>query len=245
MLAKLVQEDEISGETSRAAAGRGLDSVLLFPGEDEPLAAVHLRDLLDLRRELRDGLGDIDRARPLVLCDIERLRRPDDERSPVDVHAPEGKHLHERALPVLPGDQEDDDAEAERPVRVQFERVDEKPLLPGQEVDLEDVLGEADRLESARVRPDLDLSKRAEDIVVKILARSRPDPGSLTADADPLGLGGRDALPLTPTGTGRIPRLGSRGAERACHPVPPLPSSRMPAPQASRQAPAERSSGGA
>jgi hypothetical protein len=65
-----------------------------------------------LAGELRDVLGHRQGALPRLLGQREVLRRPEDERGAVDVHAPQREHLQQRRLPGLPAAQDEQRAEA-------------------------------------------------------------------------------------------------------------------------------------
>ena len=115
-------------------------------------------------------LGHVDRAGPRLLGDVEVLRGADHQAGAVDEHPPQRQRLHPRRLAVLAGDHHQHGAEPERAGVVQFERVDEQPPLPRQQVDAEHVLREVDSAEPGRgvrrQRP----------------ARRRPQPRGLVAD---------------------------------------------------------------
>jgi hypothetical protein len=77
--------------------------------------------------------GDVDRALPDLLGDVEVLGGADDQADAPHVQEEQRQDLQERRLAVLAGDQQHDRAEPERPVGQQLEGVDRQPLLPGQQ----------------------------------------------------------------------------------------------------------------
>lgn len=163
MFTQLVEQHEVSGETAAATTRCRRDLVPLARVEAQCLLPIGAVDMLDELSKLRDALGDLDRTRPLLLGDVERLRCADDERCPLGVHAPQGEHLHQRRLTVLAGDEQQDGLETVGAVRVQFERADEQRALPRQKFDLEDLLGELDAGESLRrLRGELAQRRRAD-----------------------------------------------------------------------------------
>ena len=122
-------------------------------------------------------VDQIDGRLPDLLGSVQVLSRPEDRLGAEDVHGPQAQHDAECGLAVLSGDQDDDVAEPEPAIGSQLEGVDQQPLLPGKQLDEQELLGELDdRVAEAGFRREF-----AE--------WTSPDPWHLTADQGAL-LGG-------------------------------------------------------